>query len=94
MLREGGRSGRGPKCLYQIRRRGLLGQNWGITGAKIQFSPQNHPQNHPEINPGVGVCDSVVAVCHTTRTPRVHPEKFLFKTTPLSLYQGDEYSIY
>jgi hypothetical protein len=52
MLGEGERSGRGPKCLYQIRFRELLGQNWGKTGAKIQFSPQNHPQNHPKFHLG------------------------------------------
>ncbi len=33
---------------------------------------------------GVGVCDSVAAICHTTRTPRVQPKKFLFKPTPVA----------
>ncbi len=81
---EGGRRGRGPKCLYQISCRGLLGQNWGENPIFTPESPQKTPWNPPGQKwGGVGVCDSVAAICHTTRTPRVHPKKILFKPTPL-----------
>ncbi len=30
-----------------------VGQNdWGKSGVRIQFSPQNHPENHPKVHPG------------------------------------------
>ncbi len=81
-----GRRGPGPKCLYQINCRGLLGKNWGKNPIFTPESPQKPLQNPPGQKwGGVGVCDSVTAICHTTRTPRVHPKQFLFKATPLSL---------
>ncbi len=77
MLGEGGGSGRGPKCLYQIRRRGLLGRNLGKTGAKIQFSPQNHPENHPKIHLGKS---GVGLGCVTVSQLSVIPQEPLVST--------------
>ncbi len=81
---EGGRRGHGPKCLYQISCRGLLGRNRGENPIFTPESPQKSPQNPPRQKwGGVGVCDSVAAICHTARTPRVHPQKILFNPTPI-----------
>ncbi len=64
---------------------------WGKTGEKLGQKSNFHPESSqklPRNQPvqkwgGVGVCDSVAAICHSTRTPPVHPKKFLFKPTPL-----------
>jgi hypothetical protein len=93
-LGEGGRSGHGPKCLYRTIS-GVEGY-WGKTGANLgqksnitPESPPKPPQNPPKQKwGGVGVSDSVAAICHTTRTPQVHPQKFLFKPTPLPFCVG------
>ncbi len=62
-----------------------LGQNWGKSPIFTPESPQKQPRYPPGQKWGrVGVCDSVAAICHTTRTPRVHPDKFLFKPTPMA----------
>jgi hypothetical protein len=63
-----------------------LGHNWGKNLIFTQESPQKSPQNPSEQQWGrVGVCDSAPAICHTTRTPQVHPQKFLFKLTPIPI---------
>ncbi len=63
---------------------------WGKTGAKLGQKSNFPPRITPKITPkstrakwaGVEVCDSVTAICHTMRTPWVHPKKFVFQPTP------------
>jgi hypothetical protein len=65
--------------------RAKVGRNWGKNPIFAPESPQKLAQNPPgEKWGGVGVCDSVAAICHTTRTPWVHPQKFVFKPTSLN----------
>ncbi len=60
---------------------------WGETGAKIQFSPQNHPKNHPKIplcESGAGLgCVTVSQLSVIPQEPPGPTLKILsFKPTP------------
>ncbi len=48
---------------------------WGLIGANIKFSPQNHPENHPEIHPGKsGAGLRCVTVLQLSVIPREPPK--------------------